>query len=69
MSDKKYQIFVSSTYKDLKNERKAVIEQILNMGHLPVGMELLVASDDEPFEYIKRITNNCDYYVIILGGC
>ncbi|MGN1152692.1 MAG: DUF4062 domain-containing protein [Candidatus Gastranaerophilaceae bacterium] len=60
MSDKKYQIFVSSTYKDLKNERKAVIEQILNMGHLPVGMELFVASDDEQFEYIKRITNNCD---------
>ncbi len=69
MSDKKYQIFVSSTYKDLKNERKAVIEQILNMGHLPVGMELFVASDDEQFEYIKRIINNCDYYVLILGGC
>lgn len=69
MSDKKYQIFVSSTYKDLKNERKRVIEQILNTGHLPVGMELFVASDDEQFEYIKRIINNCDYYVLILGGC
>jgi len=69
MSDKKYQIFVSSTYKDLKNERKSVIEQILNTGHLPVGMELFVASDDEQFEYIKRIINNCDYYVLILGGC
>jgi len=69
MSDKKYQIFVSSTYKDLKNERKRVIEQILNTGHLAVGMELFVASDDEQFEYIKRIINNCDYYVLILGGC
>ncbi|MGN0030630.1 MAG: DUF4062 domain-containing protein [Candidatus Gastranaerophilaceae bacterium] len=69
MTDKKYQIFVSSTYKDLKEERKTVIEQILNMGHLPVGMELFVASDDEQFEYIKRIINNCDYYVLILGGC
>lgn len=68
MTNKKYQIFVSSTYEDLKEERKAVIEQILNMGHLPVGMELFVASDDEQFEYIKRIINNCDYYVLILGG-
>lgn len=68
MLNKKYQIFVSSTYEDLKDERKAVIEQILNMGHLPVGMELFVASDDEQFEYIKRIIDNCDYYVLILGG-
>ena len=68
MTNKKYQIFVSSTYEDLKEERKAVIEQILNMGHLPIGMELFVASDDEQFSYIKRIIDNCDYYVLILGG-
>lgn len=31
-------------------------------------MELFVASDDEQFEYIKRVIDNCDYYVLILGG-
>jgi len=68
MQNKKYQIFVSSTYEDLKEERKAIIENISKMGHLPVGMELFVASNDEQFEYIKKVIVNCDYYVLILGG-
>lgn len=68
MQNKKYQIFVSSTYEDLKDERKAILESISTMGHLPVGMELFVASDEEQFEYIKRVIDNCDYYVLILGG-
>ena len=68
MQNKKYQIFVSSTYEDLKEERKAIIENISTMGHLPVGMELFVASDDEQFEYIKKVIDNCDYYVLVLGG-
>ncbi|RUV66765.1 MAG: DUF4062 domain-containing protein [Mesorhizobium sp.] len=37
--DVKYQIFVSSTYADLVDERRSVIEAVLNLGHIPVGME------------------------------
>ena len=33
----KYQIFVSSTYEDLRDERNEVIKACLNMGHIPVG--------------------------------
>ena len=68
MSNKKYQIFVSSTYEDLKEERKSIIENISKMGHFPVGMELFVASTDEQFEYIKKVIDNCDYYILIIGG-
>lgn len=35
---------------------------------MPVGMELFCATDDEQFEYIKKIIDDCDYYVLILGG-
>lgn len=66
--DKRYQIFVSSTYEDLKEERKAVIESILQMKHIPAGMELFSASNDEQFEYIKKIIDNCDYYILIIAG-
>jgi hypothetical protein len=38
--DRKYQIFVSSTYEDLRDERNEVIKACLNMGHIPVGMEM-----------------------------
>lgn len=65
---KRYQIFVSSTYVDLKEERKAIIEAILNFRHIPAGMEMFTASNDEQFEYIKKIIDNCDYYVLIVGG-
>jgi len=33
--DKKYQIFVSSTFVDLKKERKAIIETLLTAGYTP----------------------------------
>jgi len=66
--DKRYQIFVSSTFEDLKEERKKVIESILNFSHIPAGMELFTASNDEQFEYIKKILDTCDYYVLIIGG-
>ena len=44
----KYQIFVSSTYEDLKDERAEVIKACLNMGHIPVGMEMFNAADERP---------------------
>lgn len=68
MENRKYQIFVSSTYEDLKEERKAIIEYISKLGHLPIGMELFIASNDEQFKYIQKTIDNCDYYILILGG-
>jgi hypothetical protein len=40
---KKFQIFVSSTFVDLEDERRAVIEAILDLGHIPIGMEAFQA--------------------------
>ncbi|HDZ8843871.1 TPA: DUF4062 domain-containing protein [Aeromonas dhakensis] len=45
--DKKYQVFISSTYEDLKDEREQVIKSVLEMGHIPVGMEMFSAADEE----------------------
>jgi hypothetical protein len=63
----KYQIFVSSTYDDLKEERNQAIKGILEMGHIPVGMEMFSAGDDEQWELIKSQINDCDYYVVIVA--
>ena len=48
--EKKYQIFISSTYTDLIEERKKVRDTILNMLHFPVGMEVFGAADEEQWE-------------------
>lgn len=65
--DVKYQIFVSSTYADLVDERRSVIESVLNLGHIPVGMEAFQASDDTLWDYIKRRIDDSDYYVLIVA--
>tara|TARA_B100000749_G_scaffold16081_1_gene12383 strand:- start:100 stop:1128 length:1029 start_codon:yes stop_codon:yes gene_type:complete len=66
--DKKYQVFVSSTYVDLLEERKEVIQALLELDCIPVGMELFPASDDDQWTFIQSVIDDCDYYVLILGG-
>lgn len=67
MAEKKYQVFISSTYKDLINARKKVMEEVLSMGHFPVGMESFTAGDEEQWEIIESELATTDYYVLILG--
>ena len=67
MIDKKYQIFISSTYEDLIVERNAVIKTILQLGHIPIGMEMFNAVDDDQWAVIKRTIDTSDYYVVIVG--
>ncbi len=66
--DKRYQVFVSSTYADLREERQAVTKALMQMDCIPAGMELFPAIDDEQFEFIKRIIDDCDYYLLIIGN-
>ena len=65
---KKYTVFVSSTYEDLKEERQEVMKALLEMDCIPCGMEYFPATEDKTLRYIKRIIDDCDYYVLILGG-
>lgn len=65
--EKKYQIFISSTFKDLKNARLKVRDAILSMYHFPVGMEMFGALDEDQWEVIKRDIDASDYYVLIIG--
>lgn len=66
--DKRYQIFVSSTFADLKDERQQVIQALMEMDCIPSGMELFPAQDDEQWDFIRRVINDCDYYLLIIGG-
>lgn len=66
--EKKYQVFISSTYEDLKEERAAVSQTLLDLGCIPVGMEQFPASGLSQMEYIKKMLATCDYYILILAG-
>ena len=66
--DKRYQVFVSSTYADLKEERRHVIQALMEMDCIPAGMELFPAADEEQWKFIKKVIDDCDYYLLIIGG-
>ena len=65
--NKKYQVFISSTYEDLKEERDQAIKAVLEMGHIPLGMEMFSAGDEEQWQLIARQIEATDYYVVIVG--
>lgn len=67
--NKKYQVFVSSTYKDLKEERSGVITAVLGIGCIPVAMEQFPAAPVSQWEYIKNMIDESDYIVLIVAGC
>ncbi|HCU0566072.1 DUF4062 domain-containing protein [Acinetobacter baumannii] len=66
--DKRYQIFVSSTFKDLEEERKHIIQTLMEMDCIPAGMELFPAVDEEQWDFIKKVIDDCDYYLLLIGG-
>jgi hypothetical protein len=66
--DKRYQVFVSSTYRDLREERQEVMQALLELDCIPSGMELFPAADEDQWSLIKRVIEECDYYVLILAG-
>lgn len=66
--DKRYQVFISSTFTDLKEERQAVLRSVLMLDHMPAGMELFPATDDTAWQLICDVIDASDYYLLILGG-
>jgi hypothetical protein len=66
--EKRYQVFVSSTYEDLKDERAEVMQALLELNCIPAGMELFPAADEDQWSLIKKVIDDCDYYIVILGG-
>lgn len=65
---KRLQVFVSSTFTDLIEERQAAVEAILTAGHFPAGMELFTAGDESQMDAIKQWIDESDIYLLVLGG-
>jgi hypothetical protein len=64
---RKLQVFVSSTYQDLIDERQAAVQAILTAGHIPAGMELFAAGDQSQMKVIQQWIDESDVFMLILG--
>jgi hypothetical protein len=66
--DKRYQVFVSSTYEDLIDERQQVMQALLELNCIPLGMDFFPAANEEQWGLIKSVIKDCDYYIVIIGS-
>ncbi|HJR06897.1 MAG TPA: DUF4062 domain-containing protein [Pyrinomonadaceae bacterium] len=66
--EKRYQVFLSSTYVDLISERTEVMQALLELECMPAGMELFPAANNTQWEWIKKVIYESDYYIVIVGG-
>jgi hypothetical protein len=67
-NEKRYQVFVSSTFRDLQEERQKVLQALLEMRAFPTGMEMFPSADDDQWDFIQREILSSDYYVVIIAG-
>lgn len=56
--DKRYQVFVSSTYADLQDERQEVMQALLELDCIPAGMELFPAANEDQWTLIKKVIDD-----------
>ncbi|MCG1130064.1 DUF4062 domain-containing protein [Staphylococcus epidermidis] len=68
MKNIKHQIFISSTYVDLIDERQKVVESVLESSNIPAGMELFTGANIEQWEIIKEWIDESDVFILLLGG-
>ena len=63
----RFDVFLSSTWVDFKDVRVVITEAIQKAGYVTRGMEQFPAMSDEVFEYIKKVIDECSYYVLVSG--
>lgn len=65
---KRFQVFISSTYQDLRNQRQLIWQNLINFDYIVAGMETFPAADETQFDFIKKQIDSSDYYILIIGG-
>lgn len=68
MQEKRYQVFISSTYEDLKEERQRAVNAVLQLDCFPACMEMFPAANEDAWTFIQKVIDDCDYYIVIIGG-
>lgn len=68
MVERRFDVFVSSIYEDLKEERKEVTQAILECDCMPLGMEMFPASNLEQWNFIKKVIDKSDIYLTVIAG-
>jgi hypothetical protein len=60
-------VYISSSFKDLIEARKAATEAVLSLEHQPVGMETYSAAPERPIERCLADVRSCQIYLGIVA--
>jgi len=65
--DRKYQVFISSTFSDLADQRRVTLDAVIDRGHMPVALERFPAADSAVPYVIQKAIETSQIYIVILG--
>jgi len=66
-TQRRFQVFISSTAWDLVSERQAAVSAILAARHFPAGMEYFAAEHRLPIDLSKQWIEESDVFCLLLG--
>lgn len=66
-SYRKYQVYISSTFRDLADQRRMVLDVVVDRGHMPIALERFPAKDTTVPSVIYKSIDACQIYIVILG--
>lgn len=66
--ERRHQVFISSTFSDLTEERSEIIQALLELDCFPAGMEMFPATNEAAWELIKHVIDDSDYYCLVVAG-
>lgn len=66
--DRKYSVFLSSTFEDLKDVRKDVMTRLFMNGYLVNNMESFKARSQRSWDVIQESIRDSDLFVMIIAG-
>lgn len=71
MASKHYQVFISGSHSDLKEERTALLYTLLGIGCIPIGPELLQNFGDDSqdiWPLVRQQIDDSDYVLVLNAG-
>lgn len=66
-TERKYQVFISSTFRDLADQRRMVLDVVVDRGHMPIALERFPAADSDVPLVIAKAMDASQIYIVILG--
>ena len=67
MTLRKYQVFISSTYKLMDAARKAAVAGVSDSLHIPISLDRFAPENSRDLDVIKREVDACHVYILLVG--